>query len=105
MDVDSLKEWAAKLSLLLDDPQPGLFTWQSALGDHMKFFVDEWYKSAPKGTMVMSPGELREIVMSAWVAGWYSSSSTLRPLDCPRTDEDKRGYWIKLAKKLGIPAD
>jgi hypothetical protein len=42
MKLENLKEHVTKLAALLEDPQPGLATWNEFLGQHFKAIHDGW---------------------------------------------------------------
>lgn len=39
-NIEFLKEHVNKLKMLLDDPEPGIFTWQSLVREHIKWISD-----------------------------------------------------------------
>ena len=44
MTIEELKEITRRLTALLDDPQPGLFSWNLCLGKVMTELVGKWTK-------------------------------------------------------------
>lgn len=47
MTIDELKDRVARLNGLLQDPQPGLFSWHMAVHDLLKE-ITEMYNGIPK---------------------------------------------------------
>lgn len=44
MKIEEFKTRVARLNSLLQDPEPGMFTWCDALGREMTELIDEWQK-------------------------------------------------------------